>query len=314
MLWWDSFLKSFAAAGPGSLAEVDGSMIFPQETGALTDRYGEPDLDLADYVTRAKTGLLPLEEIPAIAAGGTRGLEQTRKVDFEDWLTDAGLDGVVFPAVADVGPADADPNPVSAKLAWRNGTWVANGNLVPRHLGIPTVTVPMGLMADIAMPVGLTFAGPAYTDAQLLSWAAEFDAMRPRRVVPPRTPRLPGTIWPGVIRASTRGSRSLVRPSLHVTTRVATSGDSDQVRIHISVSVQGPERLQDVRVWLNGESLASHDLGQGRYMASGDAAIADHQRIYSEWSKPSGSLVVVYARDVTGAEAGDFSVVEALPA
>ena len=137
--------------------------------------------------------------------------------------------------------------------------------------------------------------------------------MRSRRDVPPRTPRLPGTIWPGVIRASTRGSRSLVRPSLRVTTRVATSGDSDQVRIHISVSVEGPERLQDVRVWLNGEALASHDLGQGRYMASGDAAIADHQRIYSEWSKPSGSLVVVYARDVTGAEAGDFSVVEALP-
>ena len=71
-----------------------------------------------------------------------------------------GLDAVVFPAVADVGPADMDVNAASADLGWRNGVWVANGNLAIRHLGIPTVTVPMGTMADIGMPVGLTFAGP----------------------------------------------------------------------------------------------------------------------------------------------------------
>ena len=74
-------------------------------------------------------------------------------------MTQLGLDAVVFPAVADVGPADADVNEESAVAAWRNGVWVANGNLAIRHLGIPTVTVPMGTMADIGMPVGLTFAG-----------------------------------------------------------------------------------------------------------------------------------------------------------
>ncbi|MBZ9918270.1 hypothetical protein LB517_14500 [Mesorhizobium sp. BR1-1-12] len=47
----------------------------------------------------------------------------------------------MLPAVADVGPADADITEASAALAWRNGTWVANGNLVWRHFGIPTVTV-----------------------------------------------------------------------------------------------------------------------------------------------------------------------------
>ncbi len=51
-------------------------------------------------------------------------------------------------------PADMDANPASADLGWRNGVWVANGDLVPRHLRIPTVTVPMGTMADIGMPVG----------------------------------------------------------------------------------------------------------------------------------------------------------------
>ena len=65
-----------------------------------------------------------------------------------------------------------------------------NGNLAIRHLGIPTVTVPMGTMADIGMPVGLTFAGAAYSDAELLRWAAGFESLRPRRTAPPRTPEL----------------------------------------------------------------------------------------------------------------------------
>lgn len=101
-----------------------------------------------------------------------------------------GLDAVIFPAVADVGPADSDVNEASADLTWRNGVWVANGNLMPRHLGIPSVTVPMGTMADIGMPVGLTFAGRAYSDNDLLRLAAAFEATGQRRTVPPRTPAL----------------------------------------------------------------------------------------------------------------------------
>ena len=131
-----------------------------------------------------------LTEIPHLEEG-LRGLEQTRRLDLEDWMDGLGLDAVVFPAVADVGPADADVNAASAAAAWRNGVWVANGNLVPRHLGIPTVTVPMGTMADIGMPVGLTFAGRAYDDTRLLRLAVAVEATRPRRTRPPRTPPLP---------------------------------------------------------------------------------------------------------------------------
>ena len=71
---------------------------------------------------------------------------------------------MIFRPPADVGPADMDVNPASADMGWRNGVWAANGNLVPRHLGILTVTVPMAIMADIGMLVGLTFAGHAYDD------------------------------------------------------------------------------------------------------------------------------------------------------
>lgn len=104
------------------------------------------------------------------------------------------LDAVVFPTVADVGPADMDVNPDSADLGWRNGVWVANGNLVPRHLGIPTVTVPMGTMADIGMPVGITFAGRAYDDTALLSLAAAFEATGARRTL--RRARRPYDLGP----------------------------------------------------------------------------------------------------------------------
>ena len=99
-------------------------------------------------------------------------------------------DAVLFPAVADVGPADMDVNPASADLGWRNGVWVANGNLAIRHLGIPTVTVPMGTMTDIGMPVGLTFAGRAHDDVALLSLGLAFEALGSRRTAPPRTPPL----------------------------------------------------------------------------------------------------------------------------
>ena len=190
MLAWNDFLAANNDPQLHALADVDGARIFPQPEGALPDRYGEYDFDVADYVTRARRdGITPLEQIPLVREG-LEGLERTRKVDFEDWLAQLGLDAIVFPAVADVGPADSDVNPASADLAWRNGTWVANGNLVPRHLGIPTVTVPMGLMADIHMPVGLTFAGPAYSDSDLLRMAYAYEIATRLRTVPPRTPEL----------------------------------------------------------------------------------------------------------------------------
>ncbi|MCI0159268.1 amidase [Leifsonia shinshuensis] len=187
---WDDFLAANGDPALDTLADVDGARIFPAPEGALPDRYDGFDDDIAEYPgwVRAHPGTTPTS-IPGLA-DGLRGLEETRRVDLEEWMDALGLDAVVFPASADVGPADMDVNPASADLGWRNGVWVANGNLVPRHLGIPTVTVPMGTMADIGMPVGLTFAGRAYDDTALLALAAAFEATGRRRTEPPRTPRL----------------------------------------------------------------------------------------------------------------------------
>jgi amidase len=190
---WDDFLRANADPGLPNLAAVDGSLIWVNPPGALPDRvegFGEGSDDINAYPDFIREH--PIEsflDIPHLAEG-LRGLERTRRVDLEEWMHRRGLDAVIFPTVADVGPADMDVNPASADLGWRNGVWVANGNLVPRHLGIPTVTVPMGTMADISMPVGLTFAGRAYSDTALLSYAAAFEATGARRTPPPRTPPL----------------------------------------------------------------------------------------------------------------------------
>ena len=190
-LWsWDDYLQANGDPKLNRMADVEADAIFPHPEGALPDRYDELDFDIREYVTRAREGVTPLTEIPEIE-DGLRGLVETRRVDLEEWMRDLRLDAVVFPAVADVGPADMDVNPASADLGWRNGVWVANGNLVWRHFGVPTVTVPMGTMRDIGMPVGLTIAGPAYSDVELLQLGAAFEALRPRRTEPTRTPRLP---------------------------------------------------------------------------------------------------------------------------
>jgi Asp-tRNA(Asn)/Glu-tRNA(Gln) amidotransferase A subunit family amidase len=97
---------------------------------------------------------------------------------------------IVFPANGDVGKADLEENLESAEHALRNGVKYSNGNRALRHLGVPTVSVTMGIMEGKGMPVNLTFAGKVGSDGDLLSWAYEFEQKSRRRVAPPLTPAL----------------------------------------------------------------------------------------------------------------------------
>ncbi|WP_017477109.1 amidase [Pseudomonas sp. PAMC 26793] len=186
---FDDFLRANNDPALNRLADVDGPNIFPHDPGTLPNREDDLAAGMDEYVRMAERGITPWDKISTVP-DGLRGLEQTRRIDLEDWMDKLGLDAVIFPTVADVGPADADVNPASADIAWSNGVWVANGNLAIRHLGVPTVTVPMGVMADIGMPVGLTFAGRAYDDSALLRLASAYEATGSKRRVPPRTPVL----------------------------------------------------------------------------------------------------------------------------
>lgn len=194
-MWsWNEFLAANGQAGLDALALVDGPQIFPRHPeDVVPDQYLEFDADIADYVTRARRdGIIDPFNGPeaALLRRGIEALEETRRLDLDAWMHEGRFNAVIFPTLADIAPADMDKNPASSEIGWRNGVWVANGNLAIRHLGIPTVTVPMGTVADIGMPFGLTFAGEAYSDGRLLSLAAAFEALRARRTAPTRTPEL----------------------------------------------------------------------------------------------------------------------------
>ena len=66
-IWsWDLFLPANGDPALHRLADVDGPRIFPHPEGALPDRYGGADLDLAEYVERARAFVPELLDIPAI--------------------------------------------------------------------------------------------------------------------------------------------------------------------------------------------------------------------------------------------------------
>lgn len=319
---WDDFLAANGDPDIGGVADVDGALIFPQPPGAVADRYTGFDDDIAEYPDFARehpSG--SLSDIPLLE-GGLRGLEETRRIDLEEWMRELGLDAVVFPAVADVGPADMDVNEASADIGWRNGTWVANGNLVPRHLGIPTVTVPMGLMADIGMPVGLTFAGAAYSDTALLRLAAAFEATGApgsRRVAPGRTPALTGQAVQAVTDAVPDaadggaagplddGPRADVAshadaPSL-VLEAEALPPEGGRIEVVVRGSFAAPAGFEALSVSIDGAPVAVAVDGAG-FIARASIAEESHRVLHSVWREPYGSMVVAVLRDAAGAAVG----------
>lgn len=189
----DEFLRVNDDPALRTWADVDGDTVFPVE-----------DAPVPVWITRARGGFdwqrlaelvkqgLPasFDDVPGLAHLLT-GLERAREDDFEAWLDQEELDLVVFPAAGDVGRVDVFTRAESLEAASRNGVVYSNGNRAIRHLGIPTVTVPMGCMADTQMPVGLTFAGAAYSDDRLLDVAGAYERATRRRLPAFLTPTLP---------------------------------------------------------------------------------------------------------------------------
>ncbi|WAO95354.1 Amidase domain-containing protein [Fusarium falciforme] len=210
---WNDFLKDFNDSTLPDLFAVDPFNIYPNSLRT------EPELrhfetanaiqyhKLADYLRNTTFfGVDGIEQ-------AVKALEGMRKVLLEDWLKGLGCDCVAFPAAGDVGPANADSSFEGSDLAWRNGTYYSNGNRALRHLGIPSVSVPMGLMSDKRVPVNLTFAGRAYDDVKLLQWANAYEAKTQHRIPPPHTPALESDVVP---LSKTERQVDLPRPQLIV--------------------------------------------------------------------------------------------------
>lgn len=295
----DNFLRQNGDPAIDGLAKAKAELIFPQPKGALPDRYGifEFDIayDLSDFVAMAKDGVTDWKHI-ATLEDGLRGLERTRKEDFEDWLSGNGFDAVIFPSAADVGPSDSDVNPSSADVAWRNGVWVSNGNLVPRHLGIPTWTLPLGTMSDTRMPVGVTVAGPAYDDMRLLQLASTMEKLRPRRTVPPRTPPLPGeALFPVSLPP---GSDSVEVRIEDVEVERTTTNTT--VRFVATVTAG---RASECAAFVDGQPVPTVLEGT-RIVGSWSTHANAYNHRHSEWRPAYGPLVTLAVRSSSGAVAG----------
>ncbi|KAF1847612.1 amidase signature enzyme, partial [Cucurbitaria berberidis CBS 394.84] len=190
---WNDFLEQNGDADIKALADIeDPRMLFPKPKDYKPDTF----LEVRNWIDYAGLPALlsqvkniSIYDLPGLSQA-LKALERQRKRDLEDWMDTLKLDVIAFPAQGDVGVADLEFNLKSTQHSLQNGVKYSNGNRAIRHLGVPTVSVPMGIMTEKGMPVNLTFAGKAYEDVKLLEYAYAFEQATKRRISPPLTPPL----------------------------------------------------------------------------------------------------------------------------
>ncbi|MGL3804838.1 amidase [Paeniglutamicibacter sp. R2-26] len=305
---WDTFLRANNDPALNRLADVDHTLIFPAPAGSQPDRYDEvEDYEnrYRDVVAMAAAGLPPVHTLPGFAEG-LRSLETLRKELFEDWLAERGLDAMVFPANADVAAQDADISKESADRAWDNGVFFSNGNYALRHFGIPSITVAMGIMEDIGMPVGLTIAGPAYADNDLLACGYAFEAAGTLRVSPRLAPPLPGDRGCPEVRAPRTGTQDA--PRITVAAEFDPEAQHEGARLlRIAGTVAAPADSR-LKLTVNGEAAVVVRDGNAWSAAHVLGAAVEPGPVGSN-PVASDALVVIHVVAPSGAAAGAFAEV-----
>ncbi|GKT49683.1 uncharacterized protein ColSpa_09864 [Colletotrichum spaethianum] len=299
---WDDFLADNKDASVAvSLSQVDPAAIFPRPLGSIPDKYdsNDPLVRHTDVVAHITAERIATYDIPGLGKD-LHDLESRRKADFEDWLDALGLDTIVWPYNGNVGKADADVNEASATEAWRNGVLYSNGNCAIRQLGIPTVSVPMGVMADTGMPVNLTFASKAYDDNNLLRYAFAFKKVRHLRQAPPRTPAL-ATDTISLVGGETK--MGLIPPELVVdNTTVLDAKDGKKVRL--SGRVQ-KEEVSGQFITVDGDEFKDSKITEGKWEADFNVISVWEGRPEEKGSPdPAKAMVVIVARGKNGRSAG----------
>ncbi|CZR62154.1 related to Asp-tRNAAsn/Glu-tRNAGln amidotransferase A subunit and related amidases [Phialocephala subalpina] len=289
---WDDFLRQNGDPACRSLPSVDPSQIFPRPPGSLPDQYtrlGAP-IPYSTLVSLVSSDRGSINSLPGMEAA-LNALENRRK-SFESWLQAEKLDGIVFPANADVGRADADVNEESADAAWKNGALYSNGNRVLRHLGIPTVTVPMGIMADTRMPVGLTFAGKGYDDAKLLKFAFAYEERSGNRKSPGGTPELESDF----IRSKVGAMRAGASPP-GVTIEIQKRDDEDgHYVVRLCGTFEAADGLESLIVTVDGKPIVVSIKGDAEWATESELKL-DSTPAKAEIDK---TLVVVLALGKNG--------------
>lgn len=239
-LAWEEFLRDNDDPNLKTLHSVDPKLIWP-----LTDPkdpqvcFANPEnsvhwANLSRYLTEMAAHaphITSQYQMPGLK-DAVVALEEMRKTLFEDWMATNKFDFVAFPAAGDVGLADADVSMDSARHSWTNGVKYSNGNQALRHLGIPSITVPMGVIDDKEMPVGLTILGRAYDDVDILRLGYLYEQASKRRSAPPLTPSLPYSLKACVGVNIQLGQQP--RPRLHIE-KCTLEDDDGAGLVHVSV-------------------------------------------------------------------------------
>ncbi|KAJ6191213.1 hypothetical protein N7519_001234 [Penicillium mononematosum] len=300
---WDDFLINNGQKGLDTLAQVDPTTIFPLAPGSLK---GAPDAanalrwhEMVEYPHRRPASIF---DVPGIQQG-IQALENARKETFEGWMDGLGLDAVVFPANGDIGAANADCDETASLFAWSNGVKYSNGNRPIRHLGVPTISVPMGIMDDTGMPVNLTFAGKAYDDNNLLKYGFAFEMAMKGRVQPPLVPALDSDFIKGGQDLVPWASRSIFE--LVVETQVKEIHDCTVVvRVQGSV-VPKNSQLETMECHINGQVVKPAIDGDSWFVTTSYPA-SDRDQSWKRWSSPAltQTIVVITARTKDGSSTG----------
>ncbi|KAH6647873.1 amidase signature domain-containing protein [Truncatella angustata] len=261
---WDTFLRVNADPHYPSLRSVNEFEIFPHSMRTQAELEHLPMSNgihwgkLAGYTE--KTSFYDVDSLDSAVVT----LEELRKILLDDYLEQLNCHCFVFPSQGDVAAADSDVNPKTAAHAWKNGVFYSNGNRALRHLGIPSVTVPMGVIEDKGMPVGLTFAGRAYEDENLLKWANAFEKKTRLRTAPAYTPSLPSDIIQ-LVDLPLGGTRAK-RPVLRVDKCTSVMSDPGSTRIQFegtlrkSTDGKGEVWVPQLQCTVNGKDVPSEQI------------------------------------------------------
>lgn len=297
---WDDFLVANDQKDLSSLTAVEPATIFPLAPGSLLGtpeaankpRWGE----IVEYPHTKPSRIFEILGMKqAIIA-----LENARKETFEDWLDKLGLDAVVFPANGDVGAANADKDEEASLFAWRNGVKYSNGNRPIRHLGIPTISVPMGVMEDTKMPVNLTFAGKAYEDIDLLRYGYAFELASKRRIQPPDVPILSSDRIPVSDESDNSSSQNPLE--LAVEEQAKQVHDS-KVLVRIQGSVRGfGDRPVRLTCYVNGEPCDAI-MENGKWFITTSYPTSERDDPWEMWKSPALNQTIVVITAHTGARA-----------
>ncbi|ETN42387.1 uncharacterized protein HMPREF1541_01541 [Cyphellophora europaea CBS 101466] len=318
---WDDFLQINGDPSLSKLAAADWTKFFPQMSP------DDPQLrfsEVANAVHWSKLASYVENNVKCVASGSSKiydvphlsravtALENMRKRLFEDWMSIEKFDFVVFPAAGDVGYAEADIDVDLARHTWRDGVKYSNGNRCLRHLGIPSITVPMGMLRDKGMPMGLTILGKAYDDVDILKAGYAFEQRRQGRVAPPRTPTLPTDVLCGE-----RLDLAAPPPMLEMTDCHATAVSKLELVIAIEGRVGIPEQISRtgvrpaVEVYIDGIKNPESGLklspinGSNMFNFRGEWAVPappeqdERNKVVGRIAR-DGTMIIVRARNGSG--------------